>query len=137
VALPTEAQWEYMCRAGTATAYVCGDDETHLADFAWGVFHWGGEMHPVGQKQPNAFGVYDVHGLMWEWARGFFGNYDPSKKVAPKDPATGTLHVARGGTYRSKPAFLRSSIRTGFTFKPGIKGDGPDRFGFRLEMDVK
>ncbi len=137
LALPSEAQWECMCRAGSAAAYCFGDDEAQLADYAWGVYNWGGEMHPVGQKKPNAFGVYDVHGLMWEWARGCFGNYDASKKIDPKDPVNGAQHTARGGTYRSKPAFQRSAVRTGYTFKPGVKGDGPDRYGFRVEMDVK
>jgi formylglycine-generating enzyme required for sulfatase activity len=136
VALPTEAQWEDMCRAGTATAYVFGDDETKLGDYAWGVFNWGGAMHPVGQKKPNAFGVYDVHGLMWEWTRGFYGNYDAAKNLDPEDPATGSQHTARAGTYRSKPPFLRSSIRLGIAIKGG-KGDGNDRFGFRVEMNVE
>jgi formylglycine-generating enzyme required for sulfatase activity len=137
VALPNEAQWESMCRAGTATAYICGDDDTKLGDYCWGVFNWGGRMHPVGQKKPNAFGVYDVHGLMWEWARGFYGDYDPTKKFDPEDPASGSEHIARGGTYRSRPPFLRSSIRIGATVKAGAIGDGPDRFGFRVEMDVE
>jgi formylglycine-generating enzyme required for sulfatase activity len=137
VGLPTEAQWEYMCRAGTATAYSFGDDAAKIGDYCWGVFNWGGRMHPVGQKKPNAFGVYDVHGLMWEWARGFYGDYDPSKKLDPEDPASGSEHVARGGTYRSRPPFLRSSIRIGSTMKEGVKREGDDRFGFRVEMDVE
>jgi len=90
----------------------------------------------VGQKKPNAFGVYDVHGLMWEWTRGFYGNYDPAKNIDPEDPATGSLHTARAGTYRSKPPFLRSAIRLGIAIKGG-KGDGNERFGFRVEMDVE
>ena len=137
VALPTEAQWEDMCRAGTATAYVFGDDESKLGSYCWGVFNWGGVMHPAGQKKPNAFGVYDVHGLMWEWTRGFYGEYDPAKNIDPEDPATGSQHTARAGTYRSRPPFLRSSIRIAATVEEGATGEGPNRFGFRVEMDVK
>ena len=136
IVLPTEAQWEDMCRAGSATAYCFGDDESKLGAYCWDVFNWSGTMHPVGQKKPNAFGVNDVHGLMWEWARGFYGNYDPAKKVDPDDPSTGTLHVARAGTYRSRPPFLRSAIRLGINVKQDAKGDGSDRFGFRVMMDV-
>jgi len=137
VALPTEAQWEFMCRAGSASAYVFGDDENRLGDYAWDVLNWGGTMHPVGQKKPNAFGIYDVHGLMWEWCRGFYGEYDASRSTDPEDPTTGSQHTARGGTYRSKPPFLRSAIRIPAGFKPGTPGDGNDRFGFRVEMDVE
>jgi formylglycine-generating enzyme required for sulfatase activity len=137
VALPTEAQWEYMCRAGTATAYFFGDDPAPMDDYSWGVYNWGGRMHGVGQKKPNAFGVYDVHGLMWEWARGFYGAYDPAKKIDPEDPTAGSEHVARGGTYRSWHLFQRSAIRIGATIKKDAKQEGDDRFGFRVEMDVE
>jgi formylglycine-generating enzyme required for sulfatase activity len=137
VALPTEAQWECMCRAGTATAYSFGADHTRLGAYSWGVFNWGGRMHPVGRKRPNAFGIYDVHGLMWEWARGFYGDYDPAKKIDPEDPTSGSEHVARAGTYRSRPPFLRSAIRIAATVTEGAKEEGADRFGFRVEVDVK
>lgn len=137
VNLPTEAQWECMCRAGTNTAYFFGDDENKLPEYAWGVFNWGGTMHPVGVKKPNAFGIYDVHGLMWEWTRGYFSNLDPSKAVDPEDAASGSQHIARGGTYRTRPGFMKSSVRLAANVKPGDKQDGADRFGFRVEMDVE
>lgn len=136
VSLPTEAQWECMCRAGTSTAYCYGDDPAKIGDYAWGVFNWGGTMHAVGLKKPNAFGIYDMHGLMWEWARGYFGNLDPKKTIDPEDAANGSQHIARGGTYRSRPPYLRSAIRIPATIKPGDKQDGADRFGFRVEMDA-
>src|SRR5208283_1788228 len=66
IALPTEAQWEYACRAGTATRCYWGDDMTKLSDYCWWHDNCQGQTHPVGQKKPNSFGLYDMMGLLWE-----------------------------------------------------------------------
>ncbi len=90
--LPTEAQWEYACRAGTTTAWFCGDDEAVLEDYAVvsGGWRW------VGSKKPNAFGLYDMHGNMWEWCRDSIGNYRDAEDVDPVGP-DGEKRILRGG----------------------------------------
>lgn len=101
--LPTEAEWEYATRAGTTTAYSFGDDSTQLGDYAW-YFDNSGEVgrgivsHPVGQRLPNPWGLYDVHGNVYEWVHDWYGGYG-SKVIDPYGLATGSERVLRGGCY--------------------------------------
>jgi uncharacterized membrane protein len=118
--LPTEAEWEYSCRAGKAGSRYCfGDDEVQLEEYAWYAADSGvGQQpragtHPVGKKKPNAWGLYGMHGNAWEWCQD---NYDPdyyknSPVKDPPGPSAGGGRVARGGSWPYGPAYSRSAFR--------------------------
>lgn len=116
--LPTEAEWEYACRAGTTNAFCFGDDPKKLADYGWFEETADSETNSVGKKKPNAWGLYDMSGNVREWVYDF---YSPTayKEAAKKSvslnhkgPASGKVHVARGGDYSCPAEELRSSART-------------------------
>ena len=98
-ALPTEAQWEYACRAGSNTRYSFGDDEVALGNYAWYNANAGGQPHRVGEKKPNTWGLYDMHGNVWQWCADWYdpGYYAKSPLDDPRGPATGSDRVIRGG----------------------------------------
>ena len=97
-ALPTEAQWEYACRAGNTTKYCFGDDESGLGQYAWYRNNSERKTHPVGEKKPNAWGLYDVHGNVWEWCADWSGYYAVPGGWLPS-AGTGTSRVYRGGAW--------------------------------------
>jgi formylglycine-generating enzyme required for sulfatase activity len=111
--LPTEAQWEYACRAGSPAAWCFGDDESKLDDYAWYSGNSAGETHPVREKRPNDWGLYDMHGNVWEWCQDWGGNYPRkgSTESNPKGPSTGSCRVGRGGSWRGAPEDCRSALR--------------------------
>ena len=109
--LPTEAEWEYACRAGTTTAWWCGDDESLLGGVAWYKANAGGETHTVSQKRPNPWGLYDVHGNVWEWCWDWKGTYAAGPATDPAGAPRGVGRVLRGGSCWGGPGGCRSAFR--------------------------
>ena len=112
--LPTEAEWEYAARAGTGTAYSFGDDARDLGRFAWyGEDFASGSTHPVGQKAANPWGLYDMHGNVWEWVQDWYGerHYANSPALDPGGPQTGSKRVVRGGSWHQSATSWRSAFR--------------------------
>lgn len=112
--LPTEAEWEYACRAGTTTAYYTGDSEIDLARAGWYWANWGqanNKAHVVGEKEPNSFGLYDMHGNVWEWCHDWYGSYSSGSVVNPTGAQTGASRVMRGGSWLDYDYNCRSSSR--------------------------
>ncbi len=128
--LPTEAEWEYAARAGTMTAYSFGDDPEQLGKYAWYSSNSGRKTHPVGQLKPNAWGLYDMHGNVWEWVQDWYGEYAARMVSDPQGPASGASRVVRGcwlGVARN----CRAAIR--YFLAPGDRGHF---LGFRLARSV-
>ena len=117
VRLPSEAQWEYACRAGTKTRFSFGDENKDLATCGWYKANSDGKSHPVGQKKPNAFGLYDMHGNVWEWCRDYYDEkfYANAKNVDPENPTESTARVLRGGSWGFSPLHCRAAYRGRFT----------------------
>ena len=124
--LPTEAEWEYACRAGTTTIFSFGDDESKLGDFAWFAGNSGSAAHQVGTKQANPWGLDDMHGNVWEWCSDLYDG-----KLAggadPVGPGGGSNRVLRGGGWRFNPVDCRSAIR--YDGNPSFRDDN---LGFRV-----
>ena len=112
--LPCEAEWEYACRAGSATAYGFGNDADQLGAYAWYDANSSGETHAVGQKNPNAWGLLDMHGNVWEWCQDWYGDY-PGGEADPGGARSGTRRVLRGGSWFSNQCDGRSANRGGNT----------------------
>jgi formylglycine-generating enzyme required for sulfatase activity len=131
--LPTEAEWEYACRAGTITAYFFGDTPAKLGDYAWFDKNSGGHPRLVGQKQPNPWGLHDIAGNVWEWCNDFYkvDYYQESPRENPRGPGEGQNKVLRGGAWR----FSADNCRSGYRYNesPGYSDVcfGYDIYGFR------
>ena len=127
--LPTEAEWEYACRAGSKTAYSFGESSKSLGDYAWFDGNSNGQTHPVGEKKANAWGLYDMHGNVWEWCSDWYGDYPNGAVSDPVGPREGSNRVLRGGGWISGAANCRSANR-GWRDPSGRD----DRFGFRVAL---
>jgi len=128
--LPSEAEWEYAARAGATTEWSFGNDESKLGSYAWYRDNSGGKAQEVGQKLPNAFGLFDMHGNVLEWTQDcWHDNYvgTPTDGSAWTTGCKGNLRVLRGGSWIGNPAILRSAIRD--WYNPGIRNSN---LGFRL-----
>ena len=122
--LPTEAQWEYACRAGTT-----GDYAGNLDSMGWYGDNSGNTTHAVGQKQANAWGLYDMHGNVWEWCRDWYGAYPGGTAADPSGAASGSDRVFRGGSWYFSAPYCRSAFRG--RRSPGIRNSN---LGFRLAL---
>ena len=132
--LPTEAEWEYAARAGTSSAYFFGDDKNALSEYAWYMGNSGDKARPVGQKQPNAWGLYDIYGNVWEWVLDWYEKsyYANSPETDPKGPPSGKNRVRRGGSWSRTDDTCRSAYRSYRT--PAFRYDN---MGFRLALSLE
>jgi len=136
--LPTEAEWEYACRAGTATPFHFGetistDQANYKGTIAYGAGKKGLDRKktlPVGSFRPNAFGLYDMHGNVYDWCSDWYGPYDVKAQTDPRGPATGSRRIARGGAWSSNPAYVRSAWR--WNDAPAAKHD---YYGLRIVLE--
>jgi sulfatase modifying factor 1 len=135
--LPTEAEWEYACRAGTETAWSFGDDEKALGDYAWYEENSSAinekYAHQVGLEKPNAFGLYDMHGNVLEWCHDYFGKdyYNQPLEKDPRGPASGSSRVLRGGSWNRDSRSTRSAYR-----RWNVAGFRGNYDGFRLVREL-
>jgi formylglycine-generating enzyme required for sulfatase activity len=132
--LPTEAEWEYACRAGTHSRFYTGDTEGDLDRAGWYAKNSGNQLHPAGEKEPNPFGLYDMHGNVWEWVEDDrHGSYQgaPDDGSAWVDHPRSSIRVLRGGSWSNDASLCRSALRINVT------PDGRSSFvGFRLSRSV-
>jgi formylglycine-generating enzyme required for sulfatase activity len=136
--LPTEAEWEYACRAGTQTTYSFGDDSGQLADHGWfdENAYKQDNQHPhiAGQKTPNPWSLFDMHGNVWEWCQDRYGDYTNQEATDPQGPEKGRRRVWRGGSFADARVNTRSATRISY----GRRDYRPDYLaGFRVARDYK
>ena len=124
--LPTEAQWEYACRAGTTGEYA-----GYLDSMAWYAPNSSGTTHPVGTKQPNAWSLYDMRGNVWDWCSDWFEIYKGGNVINPTGAKSGSVRVARGGSWKSDVTCCSSSNRS-----RGLPGLRNDVAGFRVTLSL-
>ena len=126
--LPTEAEWEYACRAGSKSAFSFGEKAKPLGDYAWFEGNSNNQTHPVGLKKPNAWGLYDMHGSLWEWCSDWFGDYPKGAAIDPSGPREGLGRIVRGGNFSTRAAWCESAFRMPIPF------DSANVIGFRVAM---
>jgi len=125
--LPTEAEWEYAGRSGSTTRFCFGDSYGQFGEYAWYDSNSSSKTHSVGQKKPNAWGLYDMHGNVWEWCQDWYGGYLSGHVTDPKGSSSGSSRVFRGGSWNSRARYCRSAYRG--RFDPGRRSSF---IGFRL-----
>jgi formylglycine-generating enzyme required for sulfatase activity len=109
--LPTEAEWEYACRAGSTKRFHFGDDANGLGEYAWHGANSDCTTHPVGLKKPNAWGLYDTYGNVWEWCQDFYVAYGEKEQADPAGPEKGSQRIFRGGAWYDEVYRCRSAFR--------------------------
>ena len=129
--LPTEAEWEYAARAGTATRFACGDSDSCLGGMGWYSSNSNSNTHPVAQKQANAWGLYDMHGNVWEWVWDWKADYSSGSVTDPEGPSGGSYRVLRGGSWYYSAQYCRSADRG-----CNSPGDRYNSLGFRLARSL-
>ncbi len=129
--LPTEAQWEYAARAGTTTRFACGDSDSCLDSMGWYSKNSGKRTHSVRTKRANSWGLYDMHGNVWEWVSDWYGSYPSGSVTDPVGPSSGSYRVYRGGGWRRSAGICRSANR--LRNSPGLRAD---YLGFRLARSL-
>jgi formylglycine-generating enzyme required for sulfatase activity len=112
--LPTEAEWEYACRAGLTSEFCSGDDPAELEKYAWFNVNSKRTTHPVGEKLPNAWGLHDMHGNVSEWCLDWYGDYPTSPVTDPQGPESGESRVLRGGGWFYDPSRARCAFRNAY-----------------------
>ena len=127
--LPTEAEWEYACRAGSKAAYSFGANSKSLGDYAWFGENSGRQTHPVGEKKANAWGLYDMHGNVWELCSDWYGEYPKGAVSDPSGPNEGSYRVIRGGGWNDEAADCRSANRARI-----VPSDRSINLGFRVAL---
>ncbi|MEA1936213.1 MAG: formylglycine-generating enzyme family protein [Thermodesulfobacteriota bacterium] len=125
--LPTEAEWEYACRAGSKSRFCFGDSDSGLGGYAWYRSNSSSKTHPVAGKKPNAWGLYDMHGNVWEWCEDWYGKYPSSHVTDPKEHSSGSYRVLRGGSWLSYARSIRSANHS--RNNPDLRFNN---FGFRV-----
>ncbi|HVC99459.1 MAG TPA: formylglycine-generating enzyme family protein, partial [Pirellulales bacterium] len=130
--LPTEAEWENACRAGTTTQWSLGENEQNVPQDAWVAVNSGGRTHGVGQLRANPFGLHDLHGNLWEWCWDWHGDYATEAVSDPTGPSAGSERVLRGGSYLYSPLYARSAVHT--YANPWAPGN--NTFGFRVARTI-
>jgi len=127
--LPTEAEWEYVCRAGSTSKYSFGDSEAELRMHAWYEQNSDEKTHPVGEKQANAWGLYDMQGNVWEWCQDCYGSYEAGPATDSSGPGSASYRVLRGGFWGNFGRICRSAFRRRL-----IPGDRIQSDGFRVAV---
>ncbi|MDR0503883.1 MAG: SUMF1/EgtB/PvdO family nonheme iron enzyme [Treponema sp.] len=120
--LPTEAQWEYACRAGTTTTWSFGNNESGLTNYAWYSGNSSSMTHEVGKKLPNAWGLYDMHGNVWEWCWDWYGSLPYTAQTDPTGAVSGSYRLIRGGGCGNLAEYTASAYRN----------NGYNFYGFRI-----
>ena len=129
--LPTEAEWEYVCRAGMTTRFSFGDEANTFSDYAWYNGNSSQTTHPVKLKKPNSWGFYDMHGNVHEWCSNWYGDFPKEPASDPVGPTNGTIRVLRGGGWYDAPSGCISPARR--RFDPASRNNGA---GFRVAMNI-